>query len=98
MRSKKDKTNYKKARKGIVLLSLMLMALSTGCLDPKETPVSKNYYEVDPLFREIYMHLGGEQVLGPAISPVTQQGNITVQYMETCKMMHDPEAPLIQRF
>jgi len=98
MCNNKDTTSYKRERVGVIILSLMFVLLNTGCLGSPETPVSRNYYEVAPLFREIYMHLGGEEVLGPAISPVTQQNNITIQYMETCKMIHDPEAPLVQRF
>jgi len=98
MESRKDNALSKKARVGIVLISLILLAFHSGCSNPQATPELKTNYEVDPLFREIYVHLGGEEVLGPAISPAIQQGDLTIQYMETCKMVHNPEAPLVQRF
>ncbi len=33
-------------------------------------PLPQDYDGVDPLFREDYNELGGEDVLGPAISPM----------------------------
>jgi len=98
MHRKKNKTNLKFVGTGVVLMILLLTGLNTSCTGAGEKPASIDYYEIDPLFREIYLFLGGPDVLGLAISPAKSYGNFTAQYMETCKMVYDPNAPLIQRF
>lgn len=98
MHRKKNKSNFKSLGIGIVLMILLLTGINTGCSGGKGTQVSREYYEIDPLFREIYLFLGGPEVLGPAISPAKSYGNITAQYLETSKMVYDPDAPIIQKF
>jgi hypothetical protein len=98
MHRMKNKSNFKFLSTGVVLVVLLLTGLNTGCSGTEKTTEIHIYYEIDPLFREIYLFLGGPEVLGLAISPAKGFGNITAQYMETCKMVYDPDAPLIQRF
>ena len=76
----------------IVLFLLFLSIFIIGCSGTTETPQSYDDYTVDPMLREFYSYLGGEDVLGPPISSVIVQGNIISQYFETCKMIYDPEA------
>ena len=55
-------------------------------------------YAVDPIFAEFYEALGGEEVLGPAISPSTRSDGKTTQYTETSLMVFDPIEPASTRF
>jgi hypothetical protein len=50
-------------------------------------------YEIDPLFRDFYRQLGGEEVLGAAISHPFTYGEISFQYTLAGRMAHDPQAP-----
>ena len=55
-------------------------------------------YAVDPLFRDFYQAMGGEEILGPAISPSRRSESQTKQYTESSLMVFDPLAPLSTRF
>lgn len=84
----------------ILLLTALLV---TACdvkdgvvVDPEPTVVGA--YAVDPLFREFYDHLGGASVIGPAISPSFESGNLRYQYFQAACMEYDPSAPSSERF
>ena len=98
MRRKHEAINPRHVNINLFLVFLMLSVLIAGCAETQEISIPSDYYEVDPFFREVYLYLGGQEVLGMAISPARKYGNITAQYLETCKMGHDPDAPLIKRF
>lgn len=49
---------------------------------PTEANNIQIVYPVDPVFGELYTKLGGQEVLGPAISPVSREGEIQFQYVE----------------
>lgn len=49
-------------------------------------------FPVDALFAEFYRSLGGEAVLGPAISPLLESGNLKSQYLFAGQMIFDPQA------
>jgi hypothetical protein len=53
---------------------------------------------VDPVFREYYGHLGGEEMFGPAISAPMYDAGRVEQYLEAAKLVFDPEAPASMRF
>jgi hypothetical protein len=55
-------------------------------------------FPVDPLFEEFYLALGGEEILGQAISPSRSDGLQTRQYTESSLMVYDPQAPMSTRF
>jgi hypothetical protein len=55
-------------------------------------------YAVDPLFQDFYQAMGGEEVLGPAISPSQRSESKTRQYTESSLMVFDPLEPLSTRF
>lgn len=86
----------KRLRKYGILLSLIVLAsLTSACQDksPVHNPVLPDSYEVDPVFKEFYEHLGGVQVLGPAISPLFVHDDINYQYTVAALMVQDPFAP-----
>lgn len=49
-------------------------------------------YPVDDVFRELYNKLGGEGVLGPAISPIRREGPLHLQYVENALLVYDESA------
>ena len=55
-------------------------------------------YPVDPVFGELYNTLGGQEVLGPAISPVSREGTLQLQYVENALMIYDGRASTSDRF
>jgi hypothetical protein len=54
-------------------------------------------YPVDPVFSEFYKTLGGEEVLGPAISPALSLDGVHSQYVEAGLMQYQPQAPASDR-
>jgi hypothetical protein len=55
-------------------------------------------YPVDPLFNDFYSFLGGMSRLGPAISPLQEDGGRKLQYVEAGLMINDPQATESERF
>jgi hypothetical protein len=55
-------------------------------------------FQVDPIFRAFYNYHGGEDRLGNAISAQRKEGDATIQFLETCKLVFDPNAPANSRF
>ena len=49
-------------------------------------------YPVDNIFRDFYDFLGGEEMLGPAISIPQESGEVIRQYVEAGLMVYDPNA------
>lgn len=62
------------------------------------TPTPVNNLTIDPVFREFYRHLGGEQVLGRPIGAATTEGTARVQFVQKAKMVFDPARSIRQRF
>ncbi|MBE0408756.1 MAG: hypothetical protein IBX69_03380 [Anaerolineales bacterium] len=55
-------------------------------------------YEVHPLFIEFYEILGGEKLLGPAITPLFQSGEQMVQFVRAGLMEYEPGAVKSDRY
>jgi hypothetical protein len=78
-----------------VVLSLCLIIVCTGCnLDSSgdNQPINKGY-ELDITFREIYDNLGGEPILGGAISSLMLRDEVEYQYVENALLKHDRSDP-----
>lgn len=86
--------------KPVLFFLLVLVVLTAGCSEAGSASSldREHMLEVDPLFREFHDHLGGENTLGPAISPLFNFGARKYQYTQSALMVHDPEAPASQRF
>ncbi len=87
--------------KRIILLLLLLLPLVVlACADAEGTsnPLLPVVYEIDPLFREFYDLLGGQDVLGPPISPIFPAGSAMYQYTVASLMVYDPQEAASQRF
>jgi hypothetical protein len=82
------------------LLAAVLL-LSTACSadwgsSPSPTMIPR--LTIDPIFREFYAHLGGEEVLGPPISPVFNDGPARIQFVQKAKLVYNPSNPIRQLF
>lgn len=89
--------NIKGDRKYLWICLLLLILLSaSGCSPDRSTyvlvPTPEGAFGVDVLFREFYDHLGGMQVLGPAISPIFSYGSRKYQYVQAGCMEYNREA------
>jgi hypothetical protein len=85
----------------LILLVTLFWLFGSGCdtdqasnLETIDVPI----FEVDQVFREFYAHLGGRETLGEPISDVMIEGDWTVQFLETGKMVLDRKAPAFRRF
>ncbi len=80
-----------------VMLFVLLASLSVACggmpTSPLPSPTAIHTYPVAPQFRELYAYLGGNAVLGPAISDVIPNEKLSMQYTEKALMVYDPYAP-----
>ena len=76
------------------IISFVFILVVTGCEEPVE-PIIKT---VDPTFREFYELLGGEQILGPAISIMYEERGKKLQFTTGALMMYDPQAPESEHF
>ena len=83
-----------------ILVSLLFAVISISCVrslpSPSASPTDGR--EIDPIFLNYYNYLGGEEVLGPPISPVFEQDGIRFQYTTAALMIYDPQALPSRRF
>ncbi len=94
--------------RGTVQILLTLMAgilfgiLVSGCTsltdDSTSIAATPGLHSVDPALREFYETLGGEDVLGPAISRLFPYKNRECQYMQNALLCRDPQATDVERF
>ncbi len=79
-------------------LGLLLLVL-VGCADNASDydSIQPGSITIDPIYREYYDELGGEEVLGPAISPPFSEGNIKYQYVQSALLVFNPNDPSGQR-
>lgn len=81
------------------LLVLIMIGLSAcGSQAVTVTVQQPGTFSVDPLLREFYASLGGEDLLGPAITALFSLDNLQCQYTQNVLMCFDPLAQGIQRF
>jgi hypothetical protein len=77
---------------------VLILAFCTACVDETQTPVPPDWRGIDPIFREYYEFLGGEEMLGQAVSPPYQEGSATSQFVEKGKLIYNPDAPALSLF
>lgn len=76
---------------------LICSALASGCRVVEETGSPPAFlpsagFTVNTTFREFYRLLGGQEVLGPAISPLIDAGSLQIQYSANALMRYDSGA------
>lgn len=91
-----------RATKIILIFAFLIVILLSVCsgggnrLSPPATP--EGAAPVDPLFRDFYDNLGGENVLGPAISPLFALNNLKYQYSQNGLMEYNPDAAPSEKY
>jgi hypothetical protein len=86
------------------LIVVIFALLASGCADAQTATSTPSIVfiscdlSVDPLFREFYFTLGGQEMMGCAISPVFEQDGITSQYTEAGLLRYNPTQPTSQQF
>ena len=81
---------------GLSIFVFVLTACSKGDRNIPATTVGA--YPVDTTFQVFYKYLGGQDVLGAAISPVFVKNDKTYQFTDAALMVYDPKAPADERF
>ncbi|MEW6503922.1 MAG: hypothetical protein AB1457_08170 [Chloroflexota bacterium] len=84
----------------LAALTVLLMGSLSACASHSTPEVIQQpgTFSVDPLLREFYASLGGEEILGPAITALFSLNNLQCQYTQNVLMCFDPLAQGIQRF
>lgn len=78
----------------------VVFCLITSACDKQKSvlPTAEGTYPVAVIFEDFYANLGGEEVLGPAISSVFSREDVQYQYTVNALMVYDPGASYSQRF
>jgi hypothetical protein len=86
----------------LIVLWVIIVGIISACSSKPvingQPKLPDGIYEVNPVFREFYAHLGGEEVLGVAISSMFENENIKYQYTENCLMEYDASRSSNQQF
>jgi len=83
---------------GILFLLILLSGCAGGKTGNLPGPTPEGAKSVDPLFKEFYAHLGGAEVLGPAISPIFSYEDRKYQYFQAGCMEYDLQASPSERY
>lgn len=86
-----------KSRWAISVVTLLIIILINGCTAAPDAS-TRGIYSVDQTFADFYREVGGENTLGPAISPSYMNGGVTYQYVVSGLMAYDPNAVPLLRF
>ncbi len=81
----------------IILLIISFSVTTCRPAEPTSISVGFDYYEMDSLFNGRYLALGGEEVLGPAISPKFNLQGLDYQYTASALFVYNPTLPLGQQ-
>jgi len=83
---------------GVLLLTLLLTACAEGMGYEPAQGIVRSAYPVDPTFKEFYQTLGGEELLGPAISALEIREKLQCQFTERALMCFNPAVTDASRF
>jgi hypothetical protein len=84
-------------QKFLIVLWLVAISLITAACEDSAMAVSgvlppQGYDGIDPVFREDFDMLGGQEILGLAISPSFEKNNVRYQYTAAALMVRDTNA------
>ena len=82
----------------LLLAASLFLASCSTVQESKNTPQAGSVFEVDPSLREFYKTLGGEALLGPAISKRFANNTLECQYTANALMCLDPARTGENRF
>ena len=102
MKKSMSQKSYSKYRYFHILLCLALsLTWLSACQAPAEVdtaPIEGTTYEIAPVFREFHTALGGEDVIGPAISQLFPYQELECQYTLNTLMCQNPLLSGSERF
>jgi hypothetical protein len=84
----------------ILIIGIAFLFIVSAC-GKQEEVVSispEGTFPVAVIFQDFYSKLGGEDILGPAISSVFSRGDVRYQYTVNALMVYDPSASYSQRY
>jgi hypothetical protein len=86
-----------KSRLALSIVALLIIVLIDGCT-PSPDASTRGTFPVDTTFSDFYREFGGDNTLGPAISPVYTNGGVTYQYVVSGLMAYNPNEVPLKRF
>jgi hypothetical protein len=88
------------SRLRLMALALSFVIILTSCDDIGSSPSASfpSKYPIDNNFLDFYNKLGGEDFLGPGISPMFSRGGINYQYTVSSLLVFDTTLPTSQQY
>ena len=86
-----------KSRLAFCIVSLLIIVFVNACNSSPDAS-SRGIYSVDSTFSDFYREFGGEETLGPGISPSFIKEGMTYQYVVSGLMVYDPNQVSLKRF
>ena len=91
--------NHRKNLLILVFFGIAFLFVASACGKQQEVvSTAEGTYSIAVIFNDFYTKLGGEEVLGPAISSVFSRGDVRYQYTVNALMVYDPGASYSQRY
>lgn len=90
-------------RRATVVVALVMLSFLSACAEGLDgfmpTPQSQTQgFPIDPVLKEFYIALGGQEMIGPAISAIENRENLQCQFTERVLMCFNPAATDVSRF
>jgi hypothetical protein len=86
-----------KSRRVVCVVALLIIVLINACT-PSPDATTSGTFAVDPTFVDFYREFGGDNTLGPAISPSYVNDGVTYQYVVSGLMAYNPSNVPLRRF
>ncbi len=80
------------------LVTLLLLGGILAACTGGNASASSGTFAVDDIFTSFYTLLGGQEILGPAISPLFQYDQLQCQYAGNALMCYNPDASQLDQF
>ncbi len=86
-----------KSKLALFSVSLLIILIISACT-PTSGASTRGTFTVDPSFSDFYREFGGEDILGPAISPLFDKDGVTYQYIVAGLMAYNPNLEPLKRY
>jgi hypothetical protein len=88
------------SRLRLIVFALSFIIILVACDDGGPSPSASlpDTYPIDDRFLDFYNRVGGEDFLGPGISPLFSRDGISYQYTVASLMVFDPNSPVSRQF
>ena len=86
-----------KSKLALFSVSLLIILIISAC-SPAASTTSRGIVDIDPKFSDFYREFGGENILGPAISPIIARDGVTYQYVVAGLLSYNPNLEPLERY